>query len=178
MTTLPDLADLKRWLRVEHSDEDGLLQALLAAAIGAIEDETSLCFEQRELMQRSLAGFPTSHTSMLKLRRGPVQSVESVAYDSAGGNGEAVLASFRLVEGERGGLLPAYGEAWPGTLSGPGTVRVTYVAGFDEGELPDNLAQAVLMLAAFWYANRGDSGGGMPGWIKAMVAPFSSVGLA
>ena len=178
MTTLPDLADLKRWLRVEHDDDDLLLQALRSAAIGALEEETSLCFETRELTQRSLAGFPASTTSMLKLRKGPVQSVAAVAYDPDGGGDEVVLASFRLVEGERGGLLPAYGEAWPGTLPGPGTVRITYVAGFEPGELPDSLAQAVLMLAAFWYANRGESGGGLPGWIRAMVASFVSVGLA
>lgn len=178
MTTLPDLADLKRWLRVEHNDDDLLLQALLSAAIGALEEETSLCFEARAVTQRSLAGFPNAPTSMLKLWKGPVQSVTNVAYDPSGGGVEAALASFRLVEGERGGLLPAYGEAWPGTLPGPGTVRITYVAGFDAGELPDSLAQAVLMLSAFWYANRGDSGGGMPGWIRAMVAPFGIVGLA
>lgn len=178
MTTLPDLADIKGWLRVEHDDEDALLAALLGAAVSALEEETSLCFEPRTLTQRCVAGFPLSSGSLLKLWKGPVQSIGLVEYDPPSGGVAETLASFRLVEGRGGGLLPSYGAGWPSTLSGAGTVRVTYVAGFEAGELPGVLAQAVRLLTGHWYGNRGEGASGVPGWIKAMVAPFASVGLA
>jgi hypothetical protein len=34
--------------------------------------------------------------------------------------------------------------------------KVTYTAGYDAGECPDELKQAILLQVCFWWENRGD----------------------
>jgi hypothetical protein len=93
------------------------------------------------------------------------------------------VADYRLVEGVNARLLPAYGEVWPATLDGSGTVRITGTAGYADDEAPD-LDQACLMLVAHWYLNR-EAGRRptapaveLPLAVEMLIRPYRPSGLA
>lgn len=174
------LARAKQWLRVEHDAEDELILSLLRAAVGRVETATSRMLTPK-VVEQVLRGFPSAAPYGVKLFKGPAREVVSIFYDPGDGAAEVEITDFRLVEGVNGSLLPAYGESWPTTLDGPGTVRVRVLAGYDPGEMPPELGEAVLKLLAHSYQNR--EGGevdadGLPPGVRAAIAPFRSVGLA
>lgn len=143
------LATAKAHQRIEGDEEDALLAGFLRAAVRAVETATGK--RLRPTIERQvLSGFCGRG---LRLFKGPVSEILSVEYDDADGVAQE-LASFRLVEGSRALLLPAFGEAFPLAAEGPGTVRVAYVAGYDPTELPDELVQAALLLFGHFNANR------------------------
>lgn len=171
-----DLDRAKAWIKKETADEDDLIGGLVNAAVATIEAQTGKFLSPRPFTQL-VAGFPGVLPYAIKLSRGPVSEVGEIAYDPADGTAEATVADYRLVEGERAAVMPAFGESWPSTLDGGGTVRVTYIAGYDDGEA-DDLDQACLMLVAHWYQNREGGGDDIPKAVQALIGPYRPAGLA
>jgi hypothetical protein len=165
-----DLDTAKAHLRVETAAEDTIIGAYLAAAIADVEDATGKLLSPA-IVTQAADGFPGnarasafrrepyhanagSHQQAIRLWKGPVDgetAAVAIKYDDPDGV-EQTLAEFRLVEGRNAQLLPAFGESWPLTAIGPGTVRITYTAGY--ADVPPALDQAVLMLVGHFYANR------------------------
>lgn len=91
----------------------------------------------------------------------PVASVSSITYVDDNGATQTWSSSLYQVQvspRRRTRIAPAYNETWP-SLRGEtfGALTVTFVAGWaSAAALPLPLKQAVLMYAAFLYANRGD----------------------
>ena len=134
------------------------------------------------------SGLPCgASATAIRLFKGPVAELLSVKYDDANGI-EQELASFRLVEGGSAGsakLLPAYGASWPVTAIGLGSVRLTYVAGYDPAQLPPELTQAAILLFGHYYANREaalvDSRAAaveIPLGVEALLAAYTLPGIA
>jgi uncharacterized phiE125 gp8 family phage protein len=178
-----DVDAAKAWIKKETDDEDALVGGLVSAAIATIEAQTGKFLSVKEFTQE-LAGFPCDLSHEIRLTRGPVLATPTpvIEYDPSDGADAAAIEDFRLVEGRNGALLPAYGEVWPTTLPGPGTVRITYSAGFADGEAPD-LDQAALMLVAHWYQNReavtvGSAPTELPLAVKMLIGPYRPSGLA
>lgn len=178
-----DLAAAKQHLRVEDDSEDTLIGMYLASAVALVETLTGKLLAPKEFTQVA-AGFPSDRAPYaLKLYKGPVSAITSIEYDPGDGSAPAVLADFRLVEGVNAALLPAYGQSWPATLDGPGTVRVTGTAGYADGETPAELDQAVRMLVGHFYANREAVGGAassseLPLAVKSLISGYLPVGIA
>jgi uncharacterized phiE125 gp8 family phage protein len=175
------LAEAKAWIKKETDNEDALIGGLVRSAVGAIEAKIGKKLTAK-IVTQTVDGFPCDGT--IGLWHGPVSEVLAIAYDDGDGL-EQALDSFRLVEGANAKLLPAYGESFPTTAIGAGTVRLTYVAGYDPAELPPELCQAVLMLMAHWYQNReavsvapGVQAVELPLGVEMMIAPYRPVGLA
>lgn len=176
-----DLTAGKAWLKKETSDEDALIGGLVSAAVATIEAQTGKNMSVKAFTQE-LGGFPCGYPYTVKLLRGPVVTVDSIEYDPSDGSGAVEVTEFRLVEGRNAALLPAYGEVWPLTLDGPGTVRISGTAGYADGEAPD-LDQAALMLVAHWYMNReavnvGNITSELPLGVEMMIRPYRPSGLA
>lgn len=181
-----DTAAAKAWLKVETNVDDALIAALVLTAIAHVEAVTGKFLSVKAFTQE-LARFPDSAPYAVKLMRGPVVTVSEIAYDPTDGAAEATIADFRLVEGNgrtsNGSLQPAYGETWPSTLDGLGTVRISGTAGYaDSASEAPELDQACLMLVAHWYANREAVAGGalseIPLGVQALIGPYRPVGLA
>jgi uncharacterized phiE125 gp8 family phage protein len=179
-----DLPTAKAHLRVDGSDEDGLVTVYLAAAIGAIEKATSKYLTSHDVTQK-FAGFRDCDQA-LRLWYGPVTDFPgpTIAYDDVNGV-EQSLTSFRLVEGVNALLLPAYGAHWPQAKCAAGSVRVTYAAGYADNEVPPELDQAVLLLVGHYYANReaaiADTRAAaveLPLGVEALIAPYCAPGIA
>jgi uncharacterized phiE125 gp8 family phage protein len=152
------LAIAKAAQKIEDDDEDALLAGFLRAAVRTVEKETGRNLTQQVVTQTA-DGFPAGcdprgGPKALRLWQGPVAEILEVKYDDPDGV-EQTLTSFRLVEGASARLLPAYGASWPATAAGPGTVRLTYVAGHDPADRDlAGLTQIAILLFGHWNANR------------------------
>jgi uncharacterized phiE125 gp8 family phage protein len=176
-----DLAAAKAWIKAETDAEDALIGALVSAAISTIEAQTGKFMSVKPFTQE-LRGFPGCSPYEIRLQRAPVTDVTEIEYDPSDGTAAATVADFRLVEGLNARLLPAYGEVWPATLEGSGTVRISGTAGYADDEAPD-LDQAALLLVAHWYLNReavvaNGTPAALPMAVEMLIRPYRPSGLA
>jgi uncharacterized phiE125 gp8 family phage protein len=151
------LSELKSHLRVDCSDEDELLTALITAGREHIEDIT-----HRTLLTQtwdySLSAWPS--VDYIKLPGGNLQSVTSVKWkDDDGTETTLTLTTDYLVEtnGEGiGRIVLPYGESWPsGTLYPSNPITIRYVAGWTTAALvPYKIKAALLMICGDLYENR------------------------
>lgn len=148
-----DLATAKLHCRVDGSDEDALITALIVAAREKAEHETG-----RALVTQT---WELVHDEFLwgcLLRKSPVQSVTSVKYLDADSGVEQTLdpAEYLLdKDSEPGAVVPAYGKSWPGTYAVPNAVRVRYVCGYGAAAaVPQAIKQWMLLAIGTMYAQR------------------------
>jgi uncharacterized phiE125 gp8 family phage protein len=170
------LDEAKAHLRVEGTDEDDAITALLGAAIGSLDgpDGTLGRALSPQTLELRLAGFGEGP---VRLPLPPCLSVTSVKVTGSDG-AEATVdpAVYRLVPG--GSAFTAcvelaYGRSWPAVRSGADAVRIRYQAGYGAGELPPPIRTAILMRVAHLYENRGGNNqGGEPPAIEALLGPF------
>lgn len=146
------LAEAKDHCRVDGSDEDMLITALITAARESAEHETgrALCTQTRELV---LDEFPEAFV----LRGAPVQSVVSIKYiDSAGVEQTLDPADYILdKDSEPGFAVAGYGKAWPETYAMINAVRVRYVCGYGvASDVPASIKAWMLLAIGTLYAQR------------------------
>lgn len=182
-----DLTTAKAHLKVDVDAEDLLIESYLAAAQAAVQGATGKPFTAAAFTL-ALDGFPRGDRPIW-LPKGPVSADATapvVKYDDQDGI-EQTLADFRLVQGAADRLAPAYGQCWPVTACGVGSVRVTYTAGYDGGDgVPAPLDQAVLLLVAHYYAEReavvvterSATVEELPLGVQALIAPYGVPGMA
>lgn len=150
------LAEAKLHLRVDHDDEDDLIQGLIEAA-----REKAETFTRRRLLETTeileLDRFPLGGGA-IKLPWTPLVSVTSITYLDADGDSQTLdSASYRVVADKvSASIALEYDYSWPGTRAVPAAVRVTYVAGFgaSASDVPRAIRQGMLLLIAHWYENR------------------------
>ncbi|ODN72429.1 head-tail connector protein [Methylobrevis pamukkalensis] len=171
------LAEAKAFLRLGGDAEDELVTALILAARLAVEQ-----LSRRRLIAQTLrARFDRlPRTRTLRLAAGPV--IEVAALEVAGPDGELVpiVPSAYAVDlvGEVA-RIDVKVPLSPGLRFGG--IAVTYVAGFGAtaGDVPEPLRQAMRLLVAHWFENRGDArAAGLPEAVVGLVAPFRRTGLA
>lgn len=147
------IAEAKLHCRVDGSDEDALITALIVAAREQAEHETgrALVTQTWELVHDE---FPEAFV----LRRAPIQSVTSIKYldDATGAEQTLDPADYLLdKDSEPGYVVPAYGKAWPATWPVPNAVRVRYVCGYGlAAAVPVAIKQWMLLAIGTMYAQR------------------------
>lgn len=150
------LARAKAHLNVDWDEpaNDMLIAAQLRAAIGAIENRTGRALSPKRFTERG-ARFPCGYGERLTLTKDPVASIVSVTYvDNDGVEQDLDAADYRSIEGEPWSIIAPFGGSFPATEERPDAVRVTYVAGYPEGECPPELQSAVLLMLGHLYMNR------------------------
>jgi len=157
------LAQAKQHLRVDGSDEDGLISSLITAARLMVEARTD-----RALLTQSwiLHLAPSERFRDLPLK--PVQRIVAVQVEGA------VSQAYQTKK---------RGEALALRLNDPTLeAEVEFVAGYGDlaTQVPETLRQAILQLTAFWFENRGSAamiGSQMPKSVQALLAPYRQVQL-
>jgi len=145
-------AEAKNWAKIDITDDDAIVDALVTAARRKVEQ---LC--RRQLVQAtwklSLDEFPAGD-ELIVLPRPPLLSVSSVKYvDTAGVTTTLAAAKYHVQgDGEPARLVPAYGEVWPETREQLGAVTVTYIAGH-AAEMTAVAATDVLTVSARTFAD-------------------------
>lgn len=178
------VAALKAYLRmgtgfepVADATEDAALAGFLRAAIATVEARTGKVLLTRVFRLR-LEDWRDPAGQALPLA--PALSVQSVEMTDRGGTVTPVPpAAWRLVPDSQRPILAPTGASLPAVPMG-GSVTVRFEAGFGTSwdSVPGDLAQAVLMLAARYYEDRGfDSGQNiaLPHGVSALIERWRAV---
>lgn len=139
------LATAKAQCRVLDDSEDNLIAAYIVAAREWVENYTGHILVRREISQ-SFNGF----SPYFELFHRPIVDVTGIAYADTAGT-DQVLDGFAQTTGRY--PFRVYPDEQPSVRSNSSVV-VTYVAGYAEGEQPQSLIQAMLLLIGHWFANR------------------------
>ena len=150
------LVDAKRYLRVDHDDEDALIESLIDAAHEMVEQEAGLVLSTSQ-WRVSLPYWPSTG---FVLRPGPTTSIASVQYlDTAHTWQTLATSEYRYVHNAGSGLLEWTEDATLPMLSSRNSVdlvRITYHQGWLAAtDIPQGLRMAVLMTVQDWYDRRG-----------------------
>ncbi|RZJ01819.1 MAG: phage gp6-like head-tail connector protein [Brevundimonas sp.] len=144
-----DLDLVKAHLRVDHADDDVLIQAFIDAACGHIDGPAgwlgrSIWAQTLELRQDGLCG-------RVRLPYGPVTAITTVKTVDTNGVEQTMSSSdYLLTNG--GDLVLAHGASWPSVRGDTEGVRIRYAAGF--AALPGAILSAVLLMVGDLYSNR------------------------
>lgn len=148
-----DMELVKTHLRVDHDDDDTLIQALIDAACAHIDGPAgwlgrSIWPQTLELRQNVFCG-------PIRLPYGPVSDVLSVKYVDTAGT-EQTLDDSGYVLLTDGSLDLTYGASWPSHRGDAEGVRVQYEAGYET--TPPAIVSAVLLMVGDLYKNRETTG--------------------
>lgn len=175
------LDEAKAFLRVEHNDDDALISALIAASRIHVETET-----RRALITQSwrIVFDDWPECGRLPVRPAPLRALTAArVYDVQGSAHVIDLQAFVL---ELGASELAF---MPWVLMQPtriaAGVELDVMVGYSDTALnvPEPLRQAMRLLIAHWYENRGlvgnDStkGAALPRSVAALIAPYRMLSL-
>ena len=167
-------AEAKTHLRVDGTDEDTYIDKLIAVARRHVEHVTRRALITQSV-QMTLDHFPgvahgildlrmhperltgTGEDWVIRLPRGPVQSVTSITYTDDAGAEQTLAPSKYILDAahQPARITPAYTEVWPTTRPIPAAVTVEFVAGYgNPADVPDDLKHAVLVLVATMHEHR------------------------
>ena len=145
-TSVVPLSEAKEFLRVDSSDEDTTITALLDAAVAWVED-----YCNRSLRSKS-AVFHLERWRNAALAYGPVTAITHVKYDDTTGAEETLDTSKYYIGAATDGSMMIYFHDTPDLETyNAHPVRVTAQVGVNESA---NVKHAVKMLVAHWYENR------------------------
>ncbi len=163
------LVEAKLHLRVDFSDDDLLITALIAAARQAAETLTG-----RQLVTArwkyildsfpgpSLMGVPAGRPFTLPghailIPKAPVQSIVSIDYMDMNRTTQTMPSANYATDlaCEPGRITPIFGQIWPINLPEIGAVSVTFDAGYGgAGDVPEGIKSWIKLRVGSLYQNR------------------------
>ena len=169
------LSEAKAWLRLDTSDEDDLVTALIVSARLMVEAAT-----RRALITQSWRlvydGWPPLP---LRLRPAPVQSVSAVRVYDVNNVSAPVAPSTYWTDASPDAARLVFNTPPPAPGRAAAGIEIDVTAGYGAASsaVPEPLRQAARMLVAHWFEARGDTGaaalgGHLPAPVAALVAPF------
>jgi uncharacterized phiE125 gp8 family phage protein len=148
------LSEAKAHLRVDSSDEDTLITAMITSATETAEQITGRAI-MPQTWELTLDAFPAA----LELTRVPAASVTSIKYfDAAGVQQSLASNAYALDNADDFGfayIVPAFGTEWPATRDQINAVAVQYVAGYaNAAAVPEPIRSWIKLQIAAMYENR------------------------
>lgn len=140
------LAVAKAHLRVTNNDSDALIASYITTAREWVETRSGHILVQRAITQSFSRWAP-----YLELFYRPVVEITEVAYTDTD-DAPQTLADYAQTTGRY--PFRIYPDSQP-SIAENSTITVTFTAGYQEGEEPQILIQAMLILIAGMYDNRG-----------------------
>lgn len=144
------LSDTKLHLRVDHSTEDALIQAMITAAREYCES-----YQNRAYLEQTRAVVLDAWPSRLELPRAPLMSVTHIKYyDTAGTEYTLDSSLYTVITAREPGVIRF--TDFPSTeLREEAGIVVAYKAGASTAAgVPDQVKQAILLLVGLYYENR------------------------
>ena len=172
------LAEARAHLKLDATEEDALLTALVTAARTTLEAETRRAFMTQN-WRLTLDEWPAGP---LELPLAPVASVTAVKTAALSGAMVPIDPGFYEVDakGEPPRIAAKRGQAWPMPATRLAGISIDFTAGYGAAaDVPMPLRQAVLLLAAHWFENREPLGEGaeLPLTVSALVARYRRLHL-
>ncbi len=169
------LAEAKAFLRVDGSDDDDLINALISAAREMCEQYTRRILVTTTV-DEYFDGFPNYKDAVSKdiiyLSRGPVQSITSVKYVDEIGSEETVDSSYYVSDIISEPARIASTAGWFATNGIINQVIVRYTVGTSVADIPKPLKQGMLLIISELYDNRGDRVRQLPTASEYLFNPF------
>lgn len=154
------LAEAKKHLNVDYTDDDDMITTFIAAATSHVDGPVG--FLGRALIDQTweltLDEFPDNE---IKIPIPPLIAVESVKYDDTAGVEITIDPQDYTVDAvsEPGWVLPE--STWPATFDGINAVRIRFRAGYLDqsvspvvANVPADIRIAILLYVGTLYANR------------------------
>ena len=164
----------KGLLRVERSDEDGLIGSLAAAAAELCE-----AFTGRTLLTRGFVETVPASRAWRRLSRAPVRAITLVEALPGEGAAQAMPSAAYAID------IDANGDGWVRLAAAHEArrIRVGYEAGVAGAwaDLPAALRHGIVRLAAYFYTSRVAEGGraadAPPAAVTALWRPYRRMRL-
>ena len=172
------LEEARAHLRLDATDEDGLLGALLTAARVTLEGQTRRAFvtQSWRLILNQWPGVTIS------LPLAPVSAVTAVTIHDNNGDSNIDSSTYEVsLEGDAPCLASI--TSWPAPTRRIGGISIDFTAGYGAAAaVPQPLKQAILLLSASWFENRepialGESARELPLTVTSLIAPYRRVHL-
>lgn len=177
------IEEFKAHARIVAEDEDSYIDGLLRASTEKAEQYTGRSFLTKTF-KLYLDNFPAVKRhpdgridDRFEIRKGPVQSIESINYVNDDGSTVELAESEYLtaLKSVPARVVSAYQKAWPSTRAIPEAVIVEFKAGYGEmDDVPNQIKQALKLIAQTWYDHRGEA---MPEKLEDMPDPLGFRGL-
>lgn len=149
------VAEAKAHLRVGFSEDDTLIEGLIASATAEAQTIT-----RRQLVTATwkllLRDFPAGDEP-IRVPLPPLQSVSSVKYFDTNGTEQTIASANYIVDiaSEPGRIALAPDKTWPGVQDRINAVTVEFIAGYgDPSAVPERIKTAIKQLVGHWYENR------------------------
>jgi uncharacterized phiE125 gp8 family phage protein len=176
------LADAKKWLKLQTSDDDDVVGALITAARLMVEAQI-----RRMLITQTWRliydGWPD--TRVVKIPLAPFQSLAAMRVYDANSATQAVNTSLYYVDAAADAARIIFGAPPPEPGRNAAGIEIDIVVGYGAtaASVPEPLRQAIRMLVTDWYENRGDAGAddsanALPSSVRSLVAPYQRQRLA
>jgi len=162
--------ELRRQLRIDHTEDDADLEAMLAEA--RLQCETLL--GDVSLIDAVCIDYFDEFDDEMELHWSPVDSITSVVYTDTNGDSQTLsTATYELgtVQG-LGVLRLKYNQTWPSARSHADVIAVTYKAGFGAAasDVPASIKRWIKARAAWLYNNR--DGEEYPWQFNGILEPY------
>lgn len=146
------VAELKAHTRVDWGTDDLLIEGLIKAAIAHLEGILERAFVSQTWVQKF-----SEFDDVMPLPIADAIEITSIKYyDGDNVEQTASTALYGFFNDRAGPCVELLdGASWPATYVRRDAVAITYVAGFGNATgVPQDIKQAIMMLAAHWYENR------------------------
>jgi len=174
------LDEAKGFLRVESNDEDDLVAALVTGARIHVEAQT-----RRALITQAwrISADAWPQDGRLTVTPAPLQSLTAVrVYDEDGTSRDVDLQAFVLDLANSALVFAPWALPMPGRCALGIEIDVMSGYGTTANDVPEPLRQAIRLLIAHWYENRGLVAAGttqsmLPATVASLLAPYRSLSL-
>lgn len=136
------LDEAKAMLRIFHFEEDAKIAAMITRARRWVEEYSGFALIRRQFVERSLP-----NRGAILVTKSPLISVSNVSYTQGGVTSTIVPRIWP----PNNFVWPPAGQVWPGLIDRE-EFSVTYVAGFEEGQVDDQLLGAMMALIEGEYS--------------------------
>jgi uncharacterized phiE125 gp8 family phage protein len=193
-------AEAKAHLRVDFTDDDTLIDSLVATATAYLDGYAGVLGRAliTQTWSQAFDGLPDCGQSgpwavargpdRLRLPLGPLGDTVSIAYWSGGVSSAFSSTRWRALSDALGPFVQLVdGETWPVVDCRPDALTVTWTCGYGAtaAAVPLPILHAAKLLVGHWYANREgvdvSSGRGtaieVPMAVDALLMPYRAVGL-
>ncbi len=172
-------ADAKAFLKVEHTDDDTLIDTLIVAARLTVEAAIRRVLIT-QTWRLALDGWPPGR--IVEIPLSPIASIDTVTVYDADGAPEVLSASAYVTDvSSSPARLLIRDTVSPGAAFNG--IEIDFTAGYGAAAaVPAALVQAIRQLVAHWYETRqpvafGGAGAVVPKTVDALVAPYRVLAL-
>lgn len=164
--------DVRKQLRIDHTDDDDDLTNLISEArfdcesrLGDVSLFDAVCVDYFDRFEDEM-----------ELHYSPVDSITSVAYLDTNGSSQTLASTYYEVGNRNGmGILRLkYGQTWPSTRDHADVITITYKAGFGTtaASVPLCIRRWIKARVAWLWGNR--DGEEYPWNFDGILAPYKT----